>query len=81
MTGANLIKYHAAHILDCDGNKLVNLKQLQIAIDLPVQERMTQFMEQVQNPYLFRIDQLIVKVSFSGDRDLQSVIAALSVQS
>lgn len=66
-----------ADIMDCSADNLVDLKCVDIAADLPVTMRMEDYLKQVKNPYLFRIDKLIVKVSFSGKHDLQSVLAGL----
>lgn len=81
MTRDELMYCGCADITDCNANNLVDLKRVEIASDLPVPMRMEHYMNQVQNPYLFRVDKLIVKVSFSGKRDLSSVLAGLMAQS
>lgn len=69
-----------ADILACRAEDLVDLKRINPNADLPLPARMEQYLDQIRNPYLFRIDKLIVKVSFSGNRDLSSVIAGLMAQ-
>ena len=67
--------------LTCKPEELTDLQQIPIAADLPVVVRMEQYLDQVKNPYLFRVGDLIVKVSFSGKRDLSGVLADLMMQS
>ena len=80
MTGNELLNCRQADILTCDGGSLVNLKEVSICADLPLPQRAEQYLQQVRNPYLFRVDELIVKVSFSGNRDLSSSLAGLMAQ-
>jgi len=81
MTREELIYCCCADLTDCSPEHLVDLKQVEIDSSLPVSMKMEHFLEQVQNPYLFRVDQLIVKVSFSGTRELSSVLTDLAIQS
>ena len=80
MTGEQLLYCRQADILTCDGNSLADLKEVSISADLPLPRRAEQYLEQVQNPYLFRVDQLIVKVSFGGNQDLSSKLHGLMTQ-
>ena len=80
MTGKELLLYRQADILTCDAENLVDLKRVSVTSDLPLPQRAVQYLEQVQNPYLFRVDKLIVKVSFSGDQDLSAKLAGLMTQ-
>ena len=81
MTGYELINCRQADILTCDADSLIDLKDVSICADLPLPQRTEQYLEQIQNPYLFRVDRLIVKASFTGDRNLSSVLADLFAQS
>lgn len=80
MTGEGLMNCRQADILTCDAEKLVDLKEVSICADLPLPQRAEQYLQQIRNPYLFRVDKLIVKVSFSGNRDLSSSLAGLMAQ-
>ena len=51
-------------IMACDPNLLVDLRDVEIDTSLPVQKRMEQFLRQVGNPYLFRVDEIVVKTSY-----------------
>ena len=77
MTGEQLFHCRQADILTCDTNNLVDLKSINIPADLPLPLRTEQYLEQVGNPYLFRVDKLIVKVSFTGEKDLSSTLTNL----
>ena len=77
MYGNELISCRSADILTCDTEKLADLKQIRIPTDLPANDRMTHYLAQVRNPYLLRVGNLAVKVSFSGERELAAVLADL----
>ena len=80
MTKKELLLYCQAEISTCDAGNLVDLKKVRVTSDLPLPQRAEQYLEQVGNPYLFRVDKLIVKVSFSGDQDLSAKLAGLMTQ-
>ena len=80
MTMEQLLRCQRADITDCKADNLADLKQIDIHTSLPVPIRMEQYLEQIKNPYLFKVDTLIVKVSFSGNQDLSSTLADLLVQ-
>ena len=48
-----------------DPSTLVDIKDIQINTSLPRDERILDFLEQVKNPYCFRVGKAAVKVSFS----------------
>ena len=80
MTMEQLLRCHQADIYDCAADNLTDLKQVDISPHLPTPMRMEQYLEQVGNPYLFRVDKLIVKVSFGGNQDLSSKLHGLMTQ-
>lgn len=77
MTENELMSFRCADILNCNPNTLADLKQVRIHPELPVRERMTGYLAQIQNPYLFRVDKLTVKVSFHSHRELSAALAKL----
>ena len=77
MTRADLINCSTADILTGDNAGLVDLKQVAIDTSRPVPERTVHYLDRIGNPYLFRVDTLIVKVTFTGNRDLPSLLAGL----
>ena len=56
-----------ADLMTCDPGGLVDLCGVRIDTSRPVQERMTDFARQVSNPYLFRVDGLIINAVFPSD--------------
>ena len=77
MTSEELRNCYHADLLTCKAENLADLKKISIARDIPLQRRTERYMEQVQNPYLFRVDQTIIRVTYGGNRDLSSVLVDL----
>ena len=53
---------------------LVEMDRVTIREDLPVGERLKDFIRQIGNPYCYRSHGVIVKISFSGRRSLEECI-------
>ena len=79
MTIQELAQCANADIATCDPSKLVDLKKLTIDPALPVSDRMNRFLEQVRNPYLFKVDGIVVKVHFAGAKPLSASLAGLLI--
>ena len=60
----NLEQCRNMDLLTCNAEELVDLQSVHIDTSRPVQERMDAFLKQVGNPYLFRVDDLIVKTVY-----------------
>ena len=60
-----------ADIKQCEPDQLVDLKSVSIDKSLPVSERMRSFVKQIKNPYLFKVDDITVKVEFSSGKSLE----------
>ena len=54
-------------IRNVDKSSLVDLDSVQIDESIPVQERVLSFLEQIRNPYCFRIGDVAVKVNYKSD--------------
>lgn len=54
-------------LLACDKSRLVDITAIQIDTDKPKARRMEEFVRQIKNPYLFKVGDVIVKVSFRKD--------------
>ncbi len=67
----------AAVISSCDTNALTDLKNITVDTAKPVRERMESFVEQVKNPYLFKVGDTVIKVAYGGERDISLVLAEL----
>ena len=76
---ASLDRYRAADLMTCDPGVLADLRDVQIDTALPVRERMVSYLQQVGNPYLFKVEGLIVRVVFSpgSERSLIDTLTAL----
>ena len=55
----------------CEPDQLVDLRSVSIDKSLPVPERMNFFIKQIRNPYLFRVDDITVKLEFSPGKSLE----------
>ena len=62
-----LEQYRNTDIMACDPDMLVDLREVHIDTALPVQKRMERFVQQVGNPYLFKVDGLIIKTVYLPD--------------
>ena len=58
-------------IEQCEADQLVDLRSVSIDKSLPVPERMCSFVKQIKNPYLFKVDDITVKVEFSPGKSLE----------
>ena len=68
-------------IEQCDPEQLVDLTSISLDHTRPLPDRMYSFLEQVKNPYLFKVDDIIVKVEFSSGKSLeQSLLSLLSAE-
>jgi len=54
-------------IRSVDKDSLVDLDSVQIDSSQSVQERVQSFLQQIQNPYCFRIGDVAVKVNYKQD--------------
>ena len=52
-------------------DQLVDLRSVSIDKSLPAPERMISFFQQIKNPYLFKVDDITVKVEFSSGKSLE----------
>ena len=55
-------------IKNVDKGSLIDLDVVQIDDTRPVSERILSFLQQVKNPYCFRIGDVAVKVNYKPDR-------------
>ena len=61
---AALERYRAADLMTCDPGVLADLRDVQIDTARPVRERMVSYLQQVGNPYLFKVEGLVVKATY-----------------
>ena len=66
----------------CELEELVDIRDVKIDRTLPKEERIKSFLEQVKNPYCFRVGDVKVRVSYANnartlDDNFSSLIASL----
>ena len=59
------------NIEQCEPDQLVDLRSVSIDKSLPAPERMSASIKQIKNPYLFKVDDITVKVEFSSGKSLE----------
>lgn len=64
-TASELQQMRTLDPLCVDKNTLVDIESIQINMELPREERIVDFIEQIKNPYLFRCGDLVVQSVFS----------------
>ena len=80
-TKNTLEQYRKVDIMACDPDLLVDLREVHIDTNLPVPRRMVGFIQQVGNPYLFKVDGLVVKASYlpQANRRLSDALPSLLI--
>ena len=53
---------------------LIDLKDIKIDENKPINERMRDYLDQIKDPYLFRVGDIVVRVKFAGEESLQTKI-------
>ena len=48
---------------------LVDIRDVAIDETLPIEERMKSYVEQIKNPYMFRVGDTIVRVSYANTQE------------
>ena len=68
-------------IRGCNPEALVDLRDIAIDTTLPVTERINSFLHQIKNPYLFKVDDTVVKVTYgTGKSFSDSLVTILSME-
>ena len=79
MNHQSLTQCAHADINSCNPKELVDLQNVTIDTNLPVSQRFEQLLSQVHNPYLFKVDDVVVKVNYSGNKRLTNTLAGLLI--
>ena len=64
LTQAILEQCRKADVLTCDPEDLVDLREIRIDTTRSRAERMDDFLRQIRNPYLFKVEGLVVKAVY-----------------
>lgn len=73
----DLINLKTAAIADYSKDSLVDLRDVRIDPSKSVPEKMNDYFEQIKNPYLFKVGDVGVKVSFGGERSFTDALGAV----
>ena len=73
----DLDRCRAADLSSCDAASLVDLRDIRIDTGKPLAERVPAYLEQVKNPYLFKVGDIVVKVNYDGGRTLSDSLTSL----
>lgn len=73
----DLINLKTAAIADYSKDSLVDLHDVKIDPSKSVVDKMNDYFEQIKNPYLFKVGDLRVKVSFGGNRTFTDALGAV----
>ena len=64
-----------------DPSELVDIESVKIKKELPVSERIKDYVSQIKNPYCYVSHGVIVKIIFSGERKLEECLqSCISVE-
>ena len=74
ITKEKLEEMQEVDIKTVDPESLVDINDVKINTDLPVAERVKDFIRQVKNPYCYKNHGIIVKVSFAGRGRLEDCL-------
>ena len=64
-------------VTDCPKSDLIDLYDVKIDPSKPVTEKMNDYFEQIKNPYLFKVGDMRVKISFGGERSFGEALGAI----
>lgn len=65
---SQLARCKEVDVSSCDINSLMDLREINIDTTKPVTQRIESFLEQVQNPYLFKVGDIVIKVDYGNGK-------------
>lgn len=71
-----LMKLSETDIRTIDPKELVEIENVKIREDLPIPERIRDYIQQIKNPYCYLSHGTVVKVRFTGSRTLEECIGS-----
>ena len=76
----NDLKYlRNADISACNADELVDLRNVEVNPKASLNRRTDDFVAQVGNPYLFRVNDVVVKVEFGDGKDFSEMLTDVIV--
>ena len=76
LTKSQLTLCKDTEIALCDKNTLTDLKDITVDKSKSVMEKIESFTQQVKNPYLFKVGDVIVKVAYNGGKDFSGALSS-----
>ena len=73
----DLINFKTAAIADYSKDSLFDLRDVKIDSGKSVVDKMNEYFEQIKNPYLFKVGDMRVKLSFGGERSFTDALASV----
>lgn len=64
-----LERYKAQNLCDCDKSTLADLRDITVDKGKSVYERTQSFLAQVHNPYMFKVGDIAIKVSYGSGKE------------
>lgn len=77
LSSSQLSEMRTVEINSCNPESLVDLREISINTSAPLTERVESFFTQVKNPYLFKVDEVIVKVRYGSGKSFSDAISAI----
>ncbi|MBR1483476.1 MAG: hypothetical protein IJ598_10990 [Ruminococcus sp.] len=74
---ARFIALKAESVACCDKAKLIDLSGVQINTQKSSAERVSDYLEQLKNPYLFRVGDIAVRVEYCGEKTLSDSLVSV----
>lgn len=77
-TKSQLDECRKADFNSCKINDLPDVRNLKVDIEEPIINRTRKFFKDVKNPYMFRVDDVGVKINCSGNKSLSDSIVNIA---
>ena len=77
MTREELEKMKNVDIKTVKKEDLVDINTVKINTDLPVKERVEDYIRQIKNPYCYLDHGVVVKLSFTGTKNLEECLRSI----
>ena len=77
MTKKELEKLKNVDIKTVKKEDLVDISTVKINTNLPVKERVEDYIRQIKNPYCYLDHGVIVKLTFSGNKDMEECLRSI----
>ncbi|MDD4494213.1 MAG: hypothetical protein PHV32_07675 [Eubacteriales bacterium] len=77
MTKEELKKLSEVDIKTVNKDDLIDINTVTINTDLPIKERVKDYIRQIKNPYCYLDHGVIVKISFSGNKNFEECLRSI----